>query len=181
MFDKVLAALDTEEQYRPVFERSLALAQATGAELHLLGVINRDSEAVQPLMSYPGVTGYPLTISDSLWSEYQENYKQLKERGIQILSTLVREASARGVRAEFLQQAGEAGRAICDRAKVIEADLIVVGSHGRRGLDELLMGSISSYVMHRAPCSVMVVHDKSMRESTKTKNTAEHSAPARAR
>lgn len=179
MFDKILVALNTEESYRPIFERALALAQATGAELHLIGVICNDSEAVQPLMSYPGVSGYPLTISDTLWSEYQEKYRQLKERSLQTLSNLVKEAERCGVRAKFLQQAGEAGRAICDRAKAIEADLIVVGSHGRRGLDELLMGSVSSYVMHRADCSVMVVHDKAARELAGAKGISKRlTAPA---
>lgn len=175
MFDKILAALDLEDRYRPVFERSLLLAQATGAQLHLLSVIRGDSEAIQPLVPYPGISSYPLPLSDALLSEYQENYRQLKEAGIQALSELVRKANDRGLQAEFLQQTGEAGRVICDRAKVIEADLIIVGSHGRRGLDELLMGSVSSYVMHRAPCSVMVVHDKSMRDAASTKDLAAHS------
>ena len=175
MFDKILAALDIEENYRPVFERSLLLAQATGAQLHLLRVIHCDSEAIQPLVTYPGIGSYPLAAGDVLWPEYQQNYNQLEEAGTQVLSALVREAEARGTQTEFLQQAGEAGRVICDRAKAIEADLIIVGSHGRRGLDELLMGSVSSYVMHRAPCSVMVVHDKSMRDAAGTQNSVAHS------
>ena len=176
MFDKILAALDIEESYRPVFERSHLLAQATGAQLHLLRVVPGNSEAIQPLVTYPGIGSYPLAASDMLWTEYQQNYKQLEETGRQVLSALVREAEARGVEADFLQQPGEAGRVICDRAKTIGADLIVVGSHGRRGLDELLIGSVSSYVMHRAPCSVMVVHDKSMRDAASMKDLTARSS-----
>lgn len=165
MFDKILVALNTEEGYMPVFDQALALAVATHAKLYLLSVVNRESEATLPLMSYPGITGYPLTTSEPLWAAYQENYKQLKARGENILSELTEAAIAAGVTAEFDQQLGDAGKAICDCAKTIQTDLIVVGSHGRRGLDELFMGSVSSYVMHRAVCSVMVVHDKTNREA----------------
>lgn len=165
MLKKILAALNTEESYSPIANSALDLAIATRAELHLISVVARDSKAVLPLRSYPGVMGYPLTVSEPVWTEYQENYKKLKARGEHILSELAEEAKAAGVRAEFLQQAGDAGKVICDRAEAIQADLIVVGSHGRRGLDELFMGSVSSYVMHRAPCSVMVVHDRAAAEA----------------
>lgn len=168
MFDKILVALNTEENYAPIFDRALALAIATKAELHLLGVVARDSEATLPLMAYPGVTGYPLTVSETIWTDYQENYKKLKERGVRTLSQLTEAAVAAGIEAAFSQQMGEAGKVICDRARALQCDLIIVGSHGRRGLDELLMGSVSSYVMHRAPCSVMVVHDQEQTEDTPT-------------
>lgn len=49
------------------------------------------------------------------------------------------------------------GREIVDEAKRWQADLIVVGSHGRRGFDRLTMGSVSEYVALHAPCSVEVV------------------------
>jgi nucleotide-binding universal stress UspA family protein len=39
------------------------------------------------------------------------------------------------------------------------ADLIVIGRRGRTGLKEALMGSVSNYVVHHAPCTVMVVQD----------------------
>ena len=58
------------------------------------------------------------------------------------------------------------GWEICQRAKVWQADLIIVGSHGRTGLSELFLGSVSNYVMHHAPCSVMVIHRQTLNPST---------------
>ena len=52
---------------------------------------------------------------------------------------------------------GDARHAICACAEDWRPDLIVVGSHGRRGLDRLLLGSVSEGVARRAPCSVEIV------------------------
>jgi nucleotide-binding universal stress UspA family protein len=66
-------------------------------------------------------------------------------------------------RAHFIAAArsvqGEAGRAIVEMATGWPADAIVLGSHGRRGLRRLLLGSVSEDVVHRAPCSVGVVRE----------------------
>jgi len=52
---------------------------------------------------------------------------------------------------------GDAPRVIVDCAKEIGADLIVLGSHGRKGFDRLLLGSVSDSVARHAPCSVQIV------------------------
>jgi nucleotide-binding universal stress UspA family protein len=52
---------------------------------------------------------------------------------------------------------GSPKRIILDVAEAWEADLIVVGSHGRRGLDRFLLGSVSQAVALHAPCSVEIV------------------------
>jgi nucleotide-binding universal stress UspA family protein len=52
---------------------------------------------------------------------------------------------------------GSPKRVILDVAETWDADLIVVGSHGRRGLDRFLLGSVSQAVALHAPCSVEIV------------------------
>lgn len=49
--------------------------------------------------------------------------------------------------------------------------LIVVGSHQRRGMAEIMLGSTSNYVMHHAPCSVLVVHPDTKNEDTLASTT----------
>ena len=61
--------------------------------------------------------------------------------------------------------AGRTARRIIDRAKNWHADLIVLGTHQRRGLKRLLWGSTSSAVANRAHCSVRVIHGQRVSHS----------------
>lgn len=165
MLNKILVALDTNETCTHLFNQALALAQATGARLTLLSVLTAGDDYGMVLPYFPVMTGYPMTIEGATWETYQKEYRKCRERGRQMLSSWCNQAMDKGVQAEFVQVAGEPGRVICDRAKTDNADLIIVGSHGRSGLSEFLTGSVSSYVMHRAACSVMVVRASTVPEA----------------
>jgi len=60
---------------------------------------------------------------------------------------------------------GHAEGAILQAAREWKPDLIVLGSHGRRGLDRLLLGSVAEGVMRHAPCSVELVRQPSTARS----------------
>ncbi|MGB7084989.1 MAG: universal stress protein [Phormidesmis sp.] len=166
MFNKVLVALDTEESCSFLFEKALALAEATASDLVLLGVLTLDGGGTLPPLSYPAATGYPLTTIDSAWEIYRERYEAYKSKEEAVLKRYLDQAIAAGIQAELRQETGDPGKIVCDVAKAENADLIIVGSHRRRGLNEFLMGSVSSYVMHRAPCSVLVVHQPEIAQAT---------------
>lgn len=156
MFNKILVAIDTEESCDLLFEKVMKLAQATNSNLVLLGVLASGGDGTLPLLSYPEMTGYPLTNVDSAWQLYQDRYEGYKAKALAVLGGYLDRAIAAGVQAELKQELGDPGEVICKVAKAENAELIIVGSHGRRGFDEFLMGSVSNYVMHRAPCSVLV-------------------------
>ena len=67
-----------------------------------------------------------------------------------------REATAARVSTEYTQLAGNPGRIICELASSWSADLIIVGSRELKGLKEIFLGSVSNYVTHHAPCSVLI-------------------------
>ena len=73
----------------------------------------------------------------------------------------VKEAAAKeGVEAKAFVMTGKPADAIMEIAKDQQADLVMVGSHGRTGLDKLLMGSVAERVIVLAPCAVLVVKGK---------------------
>ncbi|MBE9061915.1 universal stress protein [cf. Phormidesmis sp. LEGE 11477] len=149
MIQKILTALDYGDTCQSVFEQAVSLAQATQSELKLLNVLALERD--DSLMFSP--------YTDVDWREYQEQYGQLKTDGLKLLEDFAEKAKAAGISTEFAQELGSAGRVICKLGSAWQADLIVVGSHGRKGLSEMLLGSVSNYVVHHATCSVMVVHE----------------------
>ncbi|MGD1896752.1 MAG: universal stress protein [Phormidesmis sp.] len=159
MFKKILVGIDDGETCQIIFNKAIALAQPIGAELSLLSVLvpaDRTSPAI------PTTAGGIYTSSgldDSVWSVYQERYEAYEASDLDRLRDFADRANAVGVKTEFAQMAGSPGWAICERAKLCGADLVMVGSHGRMGLSEMLLGSVSNYVMHHAACSVLVVHE----------------------
>ena len=55
---------------------------------------------------------------------------------------------------------GDVAKTICRLAEELGVDVIVVGSHGRTGLERLFLGSVSEHVVRHAPCPVLVVRER---------------------
>lgn len=174
MFQKILVALDRENVCNDLFDRALFLAKATNAQLMLLSVLTPDDQDSPAIPIYSEVTYYSPSMNESVWEVYKERYQEYEAKGLTLLRSLTNRALEEGVTTEFTQTPGTPGRAICDLARTWDADLVIVGSHGRKGLSEMLLGSVSNYVMHHAPCSVLVVHDQP--KSSKKSESAELAA-----
>ena len=157
MYRKILVALDQSPLRAYLLDHSIAMAKAMKADLMLVHVLSayEDGSPGLPVRAYH--TYYP--IADSIaWDTYQKRWEAYEQEGIEELRKLAAEAMTQGIKTEFTQTAGDPGRVICDIAQSWEADLIIVGNRGRSGLSEFLLGSVSNYVMHHAPSSVLVVH-----------------------
>ena len=156
MVYKVLAAIDRSPNGRAVFDAAIALAKATGANLMLLHVLSSE-EAGSPQM--PTLTireDYP--VNGKLLEHYWQQWQTYEEQSLKLLRSYTDEAAAVGVSNEFTQNSGSPGREICAVAQTWNADVIVIGRRGHSGLNELILGSVSNYVFHHAPCSIYVVH-----------------------
>jgi nucleotide-binding universal stress UspA family protein len=155
MLRKILAAMDSSEMSPQVFDHALVLAQATGACLRLLHVANPGSENIQDLpLHLVELTPYPWNGQQDL-SYFTGSFESLEAS---FLEACITKAQTNGVPAEYFQCLGDPGSTICNFALAWGADLIVIGRRGRVGMVELLLGSVSNYVVHHAPCSVQVVH-----------------------
>ena len=95
----------------------------------------------------------PLGGEDLLPHQLEE---RLKKNSEEILTaTLKHMSAAEGVQTRNLL--GHPGDAICDMAAELGADLLVVGARGHGQFHRILLGSVCDYVVHHAPCGVMVV------------------------
>jgi nucleotide-binding universal stress UspA family protein len=156
MYSKILVALDESPLSQQAFQQSLLLAQVFKAELQLLNVVSPLEAEYENTVSLIGSGYYSHTTNETAETEWQVRV----ENRLDYLQSLVEQATQTGVAAEFIQEIGQPEHQICESARNWEADLIVIGSHGRKGLNELLQGSVSNYVSHHVPCDVMLVHQK---------------------
>ena len=159
MFNKILVAIDHSTMSRKVFEAGLSLAQTTGASLMLLHVLSPEDKDYPPPFIYSGLE-YE-TSAEPILEAYQEKVQKFEQQELQFLQSLTEEATQAGVETEFTQTSDYPGRSICEQAQTWSADLILVGSRGLTGLKEMFLGSISNYVTHHAPCSVLIVREDS--------------------
>jgi len=137
-YTTLLLAVDLSDESTPVAERAKAMAQANGADLHIIHVI-------EPLsFAYGG--DIPMDFSGIQEEIHQQAKAQLTGFG-----------SSCGV-SEDKQHIvlGRPEVEIHSLAEELNADLIIVGSHGRHGL-ALLMGSTANGVLHGASCDVLAV------------------------
>jgi len=144
MYKHVLVPVDGSETSRLGLAEAIKLARALEAQIRLVHVVNR-----LPWVS-PGLTG----------AAVQELIDQLRGTGESVLHdaiTLVRDA---GLVADsrLIEALGtEAGECIIEQAAAWPADLIVCGTHGRRGVRRILIGSDAEYILRHSSVPVLMV------------------------
>jgi nucleotide-binding universal stress UspA family protein len=141
----LLVAIDGSDVSRHAFDEALALAKATGAALHLVNVISVEDKGSPSILS----------LKDP---DFERQWQAFAQPRLDVLRSHQEIATKAGVTAEIHQKLGSSpGRGICELAHSLKTDLIVVGRRGLSGLSELLMGSVSNYIVHYAPCAVLTV------------------------
>lgn len=163
MYQRILVAVDNTDLSQQAFKKALSIAKAFKANLHIVHVLStlrveyQDTTSLAFSGSY-----YPDTLNDVM----QEEWLSAKERGLNLLRSLQEEATQAAIQTEVTQQIGQVEEEITQLAQSWGADLIVIGSHGRKGLGEFLLGSVSNYVSHHVTCSVLLVHQPVVSENS---------------
>jgi nucleotide-binding universal stress UspA family protein len=133
--------VDFSEYSNAAVEEAASLAKAIGAELTLLHAYQNPAY-VLPMQGYVGLGNDFLTkLRRDLEEEVAAKARALRDQGI-------------AVRTEVIE--GIPYKAIVDHAKETQADLIVMGTHGRTGLAHALTGSVAERVVRLAHCPVLV-------------------------
>lgn len=146
MYEKILVPVDGSTASTRGLEEAIGLAKATGASLALAHVVD---EFVIASANAP-----------TAWQELSTALRASGEKVLADAEALVRKHDL-PCASELLKAAdnGAAG-AIIDQAKKLSADLIVMGTHGRRGLRRLTLGSDAEMVLRSSPVPVLMVRDR---------------------
>ncbi|MBV6626922.1 MAG: universal stress protein [Rivularia sp. (in: Bacteria)] len=166
MFNKILVAIDDEENNQLILDEAIRLASASDAQLILTHIVLPFTE-IYPEPGYIAAHGYHPTIhGETAVNYYMERLEALEQKGIELLQTFANKARTYGIKVEYVQVSGSPGYMICKVAGNRKVDLIIIGRHGRTGLAEFFLGSVSNYVLHHAPCSVFTIQGKIHQQQT---------------
>ena len=139
---KILCATDFSEPGQAAEVEALKLAQTLHGEL-----------------IYLHVAAHPMLYGESVFSmaEVQRVYDAQWRWAEETLKARVTAAEAAGITARWVLRAGAPYEQIVGAAQDEKADMIVIGTHGRSGLNRLLLGSVAERVVRLAPCPVLTV------------------------
>lgn len=143
MFKHILVAVDGSECASDALTIAIEIAVARQAMLSILYVVD-------PLKAIPPVV--------DMYGSPPEFTEELTKDGFAILKTCGGRAAAAGAQFETSLLDGPPVATIVNYAREKKVDLIVLGSHGRKGLSRVLLGSVAEGVMRDAKCPTLIVH-----------------------
>jgi nucleotide-binding universal stress UspA family protein len=154
MATNFLLAMDDSECSHLAAREILDHVRADAATVHVLHVLELD-RMVRPAMDFARGREYGPDVVASV--------RTSREEAEQLVNGVAQRLQDAQFRTATAVREGDPAHQILDYAAECECDCIVVGSHGRRGLDRLVMGSVSAAVSRHARCSVYVVRPRTRR------------------
>ncbi|WP_129644328.1 universal stress protein [Peristeroidobacter agariperforans] len=144
MYRRILVPVDGSAAASQGLNEAIELASSLKARIRLLHV-------VEPIVMMPAeaMAGAIVDLADGL-----------RKAGAELLEECEKKVAKAGVEVEhaLIEAIGRsAGECAVKEAEETKADLIVCGTHGRRGVRRLLMGSDAEYIVRRAPVPVLLV------------------------
>jgi len=138
----ILVAVDFSDATPPALNHAVILAAQFKCRVYLVHVAPPEPEFV-------GYKAGPQHVRDQVAHEIHKEHERL-----QILEQQMRE---KGVDAAALLIQGPTQEKILQEIERLEADLVIMGSHGHGAMRHLLVGSVTEGVLRKAPCPVMVI------------------------
>lgn len=146
MYQRILVPTDGSALSKKAVTSAIEQAAATGAELVALYVVPR-----YPMSYFEG----GISVSNS---EVARTEKQWNDRGQAVVDEVQRAAKAGGVKARgVLTRSDLVAESVISAAKKHKCDLIVMASHGRKGIKRVLLGSETQHVLTHSKLPVLVL------------------------
>lgn len=141
----VLLPIDFSDSSTEALDYALALAEKLGARVTLMHAYET------PLFGYPEGAFITPEVATQMASSAQS-----------ALEAVAAQHAGRGVSVVPFLHNGDPRDGIVNVARELHADLIVMGTHGRRGIARALLGSVAEHVVRTAPCPVLTVRTKTV-------------------
>ena len=142
---RVLHATDFAPTSRRALDAAISLAKLSHARLTILFVL-------APVVLVPGQY-----IDGQTMAALQTRARELSGQQLASLAARARKA---GVKTSVLLREGYTADQIVRACRSAKADLVVMGTHGRRGLPKFFLGSVAERVVATAPCAVLTVRGR---------------------
>ena len=136
-FRRILSPVEFDENSLTALDVAANLARQTAGTVFLLHVV--------PLVVLPGEVPAEIDL-------YRSQEDEAKEKLQEIAGTRLK-----GVAHQILTRVGDPSRVIVQAAEGLGADVVVMATHGRRGISRVLMGSVAERVVRDSPCPVLTV------------------------
>ena len=148
---KILIAIDYNPTAQDIAKKGYELAQSMNAEVILLHVVADytyySSLDYSPIMGFDSFSNLGVLQSNTV--------TELQNAAQDYLNKTKRFLGDDSIKTEVKD--GDSGQAIINAAKEYEADVIVMGSHSRRGLEKILMGSVAEKVLRNSTLPLFII------------------------
>ena len=156
MYQRILVPIDGSSTSTQGLDEAIKLAKLTGASLRLIHMVD-------PSIFATDLEPYAVYANDVI--------PLMKEAGEKILEQARTLVAASGVKVDTLlfdSLATRVSDTVVEQAKAWDADLIVIGTHGRRGVKRLMLGSDAEQIVRMAPVPVLLVRAPEVKKSDVT-------------
>ncbi len=135
----ILCPVDFSDASHKSVRYAREFAASMGASIFLLNVVEPRPMAVDITLNY-------VPLEEDLEIAARED-----------LQVILQELRALGIKAESGVELGNPAEVILERAQESDINLVIMGSHGKKGLSRLIMGSVAETVVRKANCPVLIV------------------------
>lgn len=144
MYQRILVAIDGSEAAERGLDEAISLARRLGSTLHVLNVVDARMLSAAASINVPP----------------EHLVEDWRIAGEKLVPAAIERARAQGVKAQGAVRCNPdrlVHEVILEEAKNVDAELIVMGTHGRQGLPRFLLGSDAEHVLRTSPVPVLLV------------------------